>query len=229
MRLDRFICKHSEYSQKQARFLVASGRVQVANVIVTDGRHDVTPFCTVLLDGEVLQAKQAHYLMLNKPAGYLSATSDPEHKTVLELIDASIRSLLHIGGRLDLHSTGLLILTNDGRWSRRLTEPKQKLPKVYLVETLWPITPETEVRFAEGIYLATEDITTQPAQLEMLESCKARLTIYEGRYHQIKRMFQQLDNMVIALHRESMGDIVLDGALKPGQYRRLTEGEVASV
>lgn len=229
MRLDRFICKHTEYSQKAARYLVAAGKVSVAGVVVTDGRSEVSQFCTVALEGELLQQCQPHYLMLHKPAGYLSATCDPVHQTVMELVPARLRELLHIGGRLDLQSSGLLILTNDGLWSRQLTAPEQKVAKVYRLETLWPISEQAADVFAEGVRLEPEGIITQPAQLELLGPCEARLTIYEGRYHQVKRMFQQVDNMVISLHREAMGAIALDAALAVGEYRALTADEIASV
>ena len=167
--------------------------------------------------------------MLHKPVGYLSATSDPQHPTVMQLIPSPLREQLHIGGRLDRSSSGLLILTNDGLWSRRLTEPRIKLPKTYRVTTLRPISPETAERFAEGIYMTTEQLTTSPAQLQQLAPCEARLTIYEGRYHQVKRMFHAVGNQVVSLHRESMGAIVLDPALAAGEYRTLTTAEVASV
>jgi len=229
MRLDRFICKHTEYSQKRARYLVATGQVRVAGDVVTDGRYEVSPFCTVMLGDKLLQQCQPHYLMLYKPAGYLSATSDLEHQTVMELVPAEIRDQLHIGGRLDLHSSGLLVLTNDGVWSRYLTAPEQKVAKVYRVETLWPISEQTAEVFHAGVLLEPEGVTTQPAQLELLAPCEARLTIYEGRYHQVKRMFQQVDNMVIALHREAVGHIMLDPALAEGECRALTPQEIASV
>lgn len=165
--------------------------------------------------------------MLHKPAGYLSATTDPQHPTVMELIDEP--TTLHIAGRLDRASTGLLILTNDGIWSRLLTEPKQSVPKTYLVTTADPITEETHARFSQGIYFAYEDLTTQPAKLDVIGSCKARITIYEGRYHQIKRMFHAVGNRVVALHRLSMGNIHLDPTLEEGKHRYLTTEEVTSI
>lgn len=229
MRLDKFICKHSDLSHRDSRWAVAAGRVTVADSLITDPRAEIDRFVRVTLDGRVLQECQAHYIMLHKPAGYLSATSDPEHPTVMELMPSSMRERLHIGGRLDRASTGLLILTNDGLWSRRLTEPGKKLPKVYRVTTAEPIAADAEQRFAEGFYFATEDLTTTPAQLERLGEREARVTIYEGRYHQIKRMFARVGNRVVELHREKMGLIELDLALTPGEFRALTEAEVASV
>lgn len=146
-----------------------------------------------------------------------------------ELLPDRMRHGLHIGGRLDLASTGLLILTNDGNWSRRLTEPGTKTPKVYRVTTESAITVEAHQRFAEGIWFGYEQLMTSPAHLNELSTCCARVTIYEGRYHQVKRMFQAVGNRVMSLHRESMGNIRLDPELQPGHYRELTAEEIASV
>ena len=225
MRLDRFICKHTEYSHQQARRLVASGRVRVDDQVVRELRAEVTAFMRVMLDDRLLQQRTAHYLMLHKPAGYLSATTDPRHPTVLQLLPPELRSELHLAGRLDRATTGLLLLTNDGHWSRRLTAPEQKIPKVYRVTTAEPIHPDAQTRFMAGIWLAREGITTSPARLEQIGPCEARLTIFEGRHHQVKRMFAAVDNQVVQLHREAMGSIRLDPALAPGQYRCLTETE----
>ncbi|MCV6588406.1 MAG: 16S rRNA pseudouridine(516) synthase [Marinobacterium sp.] len=229
MKLDQFIRKQTGCSQRQARHWIIEGQVELSGVVTRDCRIKVTRFCTVLLRGEVLQRQEAHYLMLHKPEGYLSATCDAQHKVVLSLLPQELQAELHIAGRLDLQSTGLLVLTNDGRWSRCLTAPQQKLAKVYRLETLWPITPETAAVFEQGVWFESEGLRTQPAQLEILGRREARLTIYEGRYHQVKRMFQAVDNMVLSLHRESMGGITLDAALPAGAWRRLTQAEVASV
>lgn len=229
MKLDRFIANHTPHSRQAARLLVASGRVTVAGERVCDPRFDVDQFVAIRLDGALLQDRPALFYMLHKPIGFLSATRDLQHRTVLELFAPELREQLHIGGRLDRGSSGLLMLTNDGSWSRRLTEPKIKLPKTYQVTTLRPISSETAERFAAGIYMTTEQLTTSPAQLQQLGECTCRLTIYEGRYHQIKRMFHAVGNQVVSLHRESMGAIQLDPALAPGQYRALTAAEIASV
>lgn len=229
MRLDRFISKHTPHSHQASRLMIARGLVRVNGKVEQDPRADIDRFMAVTLGEVLLQQQTAHYLMLHKPAGYLSATSDPVHPTVMELMPASLRPLLHIGGRLDRSSSGLLILTNDGLWSRRLTEPGKKIAKTYRVTTARPITPETRHRFAEGIYFTPENITTSPAQLEQLDDYSARLTIYEGRYHQVKRMFHAVGNHVTALHRESMGEIRLDDTLELAASRPLTKAEVASV
>lgn len=230
MRLDRILSNQAQYSRQTSRQLIASGRVTVNDVVCRTPDQEVDRFAAVSLDGTLIKpGRPAHYLMLYKPAGYLSATCDPQHPTVMALLPDVWRDELHIGGRLDRSTTGLLILTNDGLWSRRLTEPRTKLAKVYHVRTRQPISSQTASRFAEGIHFAYEGLTTSPAQLEQLDEYSARLTIYEGRYHQVKRMFHAVGNQVESLHRESMGSIVLDPLLTPGQYRPLSPEEIASL
>ena len=227
MKLSRFLYHHTSHGKNDVRRILAAGRVTVDGKVERDSQSDIGDFTQVTLDDRVLRDTSAVYLMLNKPAGYLSATVDDEHPTVMELIDAP--ETLHIAGRLDRASTGLLILTNDGKWSRRLTEPKEGVPKVYEVTTAEPITAETAMRFQQGIYFAYEDLTTQPAELQILSAQRAQITIYEGRYHQIKRMFHAVGNRITSLHRLSMGAIQLDASLAPGQYRNLTQQEIESV
>jgi 16S rRNA pseudouridine516 synthase len=228
MRLDRFLSKHPEFNRQDVRHLLLAGRVRVDGQVVGDGRREVNDFNRIELDERVLQpGRPARYLMLHKPAGVVSATRDPQHRTVLDLLPETERADLHIAGRLDGNTTGLLLLTNDGKWSRRLTLPGSKLPKVYHVETAEPIGAEYVETFARGIYFAFEDLTTQPARLEILDSHSARLTLTEGRYHQVKRMFGHFRNPVTALHRESIGPIRLDPHLQPGQYRPLSAEEIA--
>ena len=226
MRLDRFLTRRGVHSGKEVARLLADDRVQVDGEVENSGLRKISRFCRVELDGEVLQEQEAIYLMLHKPAGYLSATTDPLHPTVIELIDHPLRGDLHLAGRLDRASTGLLLLTNDGRWSKLVTEPVEEIPKVYRVRTRDGIAPETAAIFAAGIYFAYEDLTTRPAVLEVLGEREALLTIHEGRYHQVKRMFHAVGNQVLGLHRESIGPLGLDG-LTPGMSRRLTGEEVA--
>ena len=229
MRLDDLINRYTGAGRRQARQMILAGRVQVDGAPWRDVSRIIDGFTAVALDGRRLHGRRARYLMLHKPRGCLSATVDPRHPTVLELLPEGERDGLHIAGRLDFNTTGLLLLTNDGRWSRRLTLPEEKLPKTYRVQTALPIAPETEAVFGAGMYFRRENLTLQPAQLERLGEREARLTIYEGRYHQVKRMFGYLQNKVVALHRESMGAIALDPALAPGQHRPLTAEEIASL
>ena len=230
MRVDRFLSNLPRFNRKQVRLLLVERRVTVDGVAVSDPHHEVREFSHVCVDDEVLQTgKSARYFMLHKPQGCVSATSDPQHPTVLDLLDEPDTHDLHIAGRLDFNTTGLMLITNDGQWSRRLTQPQTKLPKVYLVETEQVIGPEYAVTFKAGLYFAFEDLTTQPAELELLGPTTARLGIIEGRYHQVKRMFGHFNNKVIGLHRERMGPLVLDAALAPGEYRALTDDEIRQV
>ena len=201
--------------------------MSVDGAVEINGLRRIDRFSRVDLDLEILQEKEAVYLMLHKPGGYLSATSDPQHPTVMELIDHPLRDELHLAGRLDRASTGLLLLTNDGRWSKLVTEPAKKISKVYRVTTRDEISPETARIFAAGIYFAYEDLTTRPAVLEVLGAREALLTICEGRYHQVKRMFHAVGNQVLSLHRESIGPLVLAESLAPGEFRSLGATEVS--
>ena len=227
MRVDRFLSNLPRFNRKQVRLLLVEKRVRVDGTIVSDPHTEVLEFSRVEVDEEVLQVgKPARYFMLHKPPGCVSATRDPQHPTVLDLIHEADKDDLHIAGRLDFNTTGLMLITNDGSWSRRLTQPQTKLPKVYYVETEQDIGPEYAITFSQGLYFAFEDLTTQPAELELLAARSARLSIVEGRYHQVKRMFGHFDNKVLRLHRERMGPLVLDDALKPGEYRPLTAQEI---
>ncbi len=230
MRVDRFLSNLPRFNRQQVRVLLVERRVTVDGLAVSDPHHDVREFSRVCVDDEVLQAgKPTRYFMLHKPQGCVSATADPVHPTVLDWLNEPDKHELHIAGRLDFNTTGLMLITNDGQWSRRLTQPQTKLPKVYLVETEQDIGPEYAVTFAAGLYFAFEDLTTQPAELELLGPRSARLSIIEGRYHQVKRMFGHFDNKVIGLHRERMGPLVLDATLAPGEYRELTDEEIRQV
>ncbi|MHC8355351.1 pseudouridine synthase [Pseudomonas sp. LB3P81] len=227
MRVDRFLSNLPRFNRKQVRLLLVEKRVRVDGKVVSDPHAEVLEFSRVEVDEEVLQVgKPARYFMLHKPPGCVSATRDPEHPTVLDLIHEPDKEDLHIAGRLDFNTTGLMLITNDGSWSRRLTQPQTKLPKVYYVETEQEIGPEYALKFTEGLYFAFENLTTLPAELALLGPKSARLSIVEGRYHQVKRMFGHFDNKVLRLHRERMGPLTLDNALKPGEYRPLSDEEI---
>lgn len=227
MKLDRLIAGYEAMGRQAAHLAIAARRVRVDGVCVTDGHHPVDRFTLVELDDSVVQASErALYLMLHKPVGILSATKDDLHPTVIDLIDDPDKHTLHIAGRLDRSTSGLVLLTNDGRWSKRLMTAEEKVPKVYLVETLDPIVPDAVEAFARGFYFHTEDINTLPAELVLLGANQARLTLHEGRYHQVKRMFHRVGNRVISLHRESIGALTLPADLPPGAWRALTPQEV---
>ena len=227
MRVDRFLSNLPQFNRQQVRLLLIEKRIQVDGQVISDPRHEINAFSRIELDENILQAgKPARYFMLHKPQGCVSATRDAEHPTVLDLLNEPDKHDLHIAGRLDFNTSGLLLITNDGHWSRHVTQPQTKMPKVYYVETEQEITDAYISKFREGVYFAFEDLTTQPAGLELLGPFSARLSIVEGRYHQVKRMFGFFDNKVMRLHRESIGPLVLDSQLAPGAYRPLSPQEI---
>lgn len=230
MRLDRLLGNLPELNRRRARLLMLDGRVRLNGEPCRDPLREVRVFDRLELDGRLLQAgKPARYFMLHKPPGCVSATQDAQHPTVLDLLDEPDKGDLHLAGRLDFNTSGLLLITNDGLWSRRLTQPSSELAKVYRVEVEHPIGPEYAKAFARGLYFRFEDLTTRPADLELLAPRLARLSIHEGRYHQVKRMFGHFNNKVLALHRERMGPLTLDPRLAPGQYRALSHDEIALI
>ena len=227
MRLDRFLSNLPLFNRQQVRLLLIDKRIRVDGKIVCDPHHEIRAFSCVEFDDQCLQrGKPARYFMLHKPPGCVSATRDPEHPTVLDLMNEPDKEDLHIAGRLDFNTSGLMLITNDGQWSRHLTQPETKLPKVYYVETEQEISHDYVIKFNEGVYFAYENLTTQPAELELLGPFCARLSIVEGRYHQVKRMFGFFNNKVVRLHRERIGPLTLDERLSPGEYRALTSQEI---
>lgn len=229
MRLDRFIESQLACSARSVREMFVQRKVLLNGVAVAEGRGLISEFCRVEVAGNLLQARTPIYLMLHKPAGCVSATRDTKNPTVLDLINYPDKDQLHLAGRLDFNTTGLMLLTNDGRWSRRITQPQHKIPKTYWVKTKDEITQSQVNSFAQGIYFRFENLCTAPAQLRLIDSHTAYLTIHEGRYHQIKRMFGFFNNEVTGLHRLSMGDIQLDSTLAAGEYRQLSPAEIQSV
>ena len=224
-RLDRHLSTLLDIKRSDVRLLLAQGRVEVDGIIATNINQVITRFSDVRCDGKTIQARTARYLMLNKPAGIVSATVDDQHITVIDLLDQPWKDQLHIVGRLDFNSTGLVLLTNDGHWSRQLSLPGSNLLKRYRVRVEKSLTEDHVEAFRRGLYFKYEDITTRPAQLTILSEFEAEVGLIEGRYHQIKRMFGQFDNRVLSIHRFAVGSLTLDTGLAPGQSRELTPGE----
>ncbi|MCK9563140.1 MAG: 16S rRNA pseudouridine(516) synthase RsuA [Bacteroidales bacterium] len=229
MRLDRFIGNTTDHSRKAVKSLLRQGQVRVDGDVVSDPALQVSPGQTVTVAGETVEAAGPRYFMLHKPLGYVCATRDGRHPTVIDLLDEPNRDKLQIAGRLDIDTTGLVLITDDGQWNHAVTSPRRACHKVYRVETADDIGADTAARFARGILLDGERQRTRPATLELLYANEALLTIQEGKYHQVKRMFAAMGNRVTALHRESIGAIVLDPDLEEGEYRPLTRDEVASI
>ncbi|WP_250656888.1 pseudouridine synthase [Alkalimarinus coralli] len=228
-RIDRFISAHLEINRRDVKLMLAQKRIAINGIAINDSQQVIDEFSHVTLDGQVLQANKPKYLMMNKPAGVVSATKDEQHRTVIDLLDKATGSDLHIVGRLDLNSSGLLLLTNDSRWSRKIMAPENKVEKRYRVTLEKPLSDAYISAFYEGMYFAYEDITTKPAKLEIVSDYVADVSLTEGRYHQIKRMFGRFRNPVLALHRLSIGPLLLDPRLAVGESRELQSEEVSLV
>lgn len=230
MRLDKFLSQQLGVSRALVLRELRNKRVTVDGEIVKTGSMKISPEQRVEFDGNVLDLITGpRYFMLNKPQGYVCSTDDPDHPTVLYFLEEPVAYKLHAAGRLDIDTTGLVLMTDDGQWSHRITSPRHHCEKTYLVTLENPLADDTAAQFEAGVQLHNEDSLTKPAKLEKIEENLVRLTISEGRYHQVKRMFAAVGNRVVALHRERIGEIVMDEDLEPGQYRPLTEQEIASV
>ncbi len=229
MRLDKWLAHATGMSRIQVKRLIGKGFVTVDGETVTNPASKPSPDAEIILEGEVLQRPRARYFMLHKPDGYVCATEDGEHPTVLDLLDEPRLAGLHIAGRLDLDTTGLVLITDDGQWSHRVTSPRRGCVKRYQVELADPIGADYAERLQAGVQLQGERELTRPARLIEATPYIAWIEISEGRYHQVKRMFAALGNRVVALHRERIGGITLDPALAPGEYRPLTAEEIAAV
>ncbi|TRX54460.1 pseudouridine synthase [Thalassomonas sp. M1454] len=236
-RLDKFISQKLNVPKKQVRLMLAQKRVKVNGNVADSIDLIVDKFSVIECDGEILQANKASYIMLHKPIGVVSATKDDKHKTVIDLLDIKDypeKHLLHIVGRLDLNTSGLILLTNDSSWSESLTLPENKVDKVYRVTLENPIASDELKQqylsaFAKGMYFAYEDLTTKPATLQFISENEVLITLQEGKYHQIKRMFGRFQNPVIGLHRLSVGNLQLDSNLLVTQSRQLTACEVREI
>jgi 16S rRNA pseudouridine516 synthase len=228
MRLDQFIATSSELSRKEAKRAIATGDVQVNGIVWKNSATAVPANAEVMLQGEPVALPTERYLMLNKPAGFISATRDSDQPTALDLLPAELARNLHIAGRLDADTTGLLLLTSDGQWSHRVTSPRVECPKTYQVALSAPISQAAIAALEAGVMLRNDTKPTKPAQVTVLQSQLVELTISEGRYHQVKRMLAAVGNHVTTLHRSRIGGVTLDPALAAGEHRFLTSAEIAS-
>lgn len=227
MRLDQFLSKSCNVSRKQAKALIKASRVTVDDTVGKSAQQHIDNTSIVQVDGNVVSLPQHQYIMLNKPAGYVSVTVDDEHPTALSLIAHEQRENLHIAGRLDKDTTGLLLLTSDGQWSRKVSAPRYETPKTYIATLARPLTEEALQQLRDGILLRNDSKPTAPAKVTLLTENRVQLTITEGRYHQVKRMLAAVGNHVSFLHRQGIGNLTLKN-LAEGEYRQLSETEVQS-
>jgi len=229
MRLDKYLCQNTNLTRSNAKKAISSGQVSVNSECVKNTAFKVKPDDKVLYFNEPVSILGYRYLMLNKPLGYICSTQDEIHPSVLNLIDVDKPERLHIVGRLDVDTTGLVLITDDGQWSHRITSPKNNCQKTYQVDLAENIDVGVIEIFKQGLLLNNEKKSTLPAQLIIQAKQKALLSIQEGRYHQVKRMFAAVGNHVETLHRVSIGAITLDSQLADGEWRYLTEDEITSI
>lgn len=228
-RLDKFLSEYTGLSRSQATKALRQNLVKVNQQVIKDGALKISPEDQVEFDGTLLEWTIGNqYFLLFKPEGYICSHDDGEYPTVYQFFDYPLSSRLHTAGRLDVDTTGLVLLTDDGQWSHRITSPKYHCEKTYLVTLADPVEDFYLEQCAQGILLKGEKQPTKPAQIEIIDDYNLNLTIVEGKYHQVKRMFAALGNKVIALHRWRIGQIILDPQLEEGQYLALTNAEVQS-
>lgn len=231
MRLDKFLCDNNIGTRSQVKTYICQGLVTVngKSAVTPDLKVNVPPD-VVTFQGRELKKHGFVYYMLNKPKGVVSATRDDRFETVVELLQGCglPRNGIFPVGRLDKDTEGLLLLTDDGGLAHRLLSPRKHIDKTYLVTAERPLSPEDIARLEQGVDIG-EGRMTLPARVELQSAAKFYLTIQEGKFHQVKRMLQAVDNQVIALKRTAFGGIALDEGLRPGEYRELTEQEVAKL
>lgn len=232
-RLDKVLSHLGFGSRKELKKIVKAGQVTVNGVVVKQADMHVLPYDdNIEVNGKKIQYRQFVYLMMNKPPGVISATEDAFDKVVVDLLAPEHRAFAPFPvGRLDKNTEGLLLLTNDGKLAHRLLSPKKHVPKTYFAEIAGEVTEGDCKAFALGIHL-DDGSKTLPSELRVITRgaiSKIEITIYEGKFHQIKRMFAAVDKKVIYLKRLSMGPLKLDDRLELGQYRELTEQEITSL
>ena len=225
-RLDKLIADSGAASRREAKNLVRQGRVTVNGEFPSWYDVKLNPDTDLIcVDGQPLVCSKYRYFMLHKPCGVLSATEDREQKTVLDLLPENLRRLgLFPVGRLDKDTSGLLILTNNGQYAHNIISPARHVPKRYLAGLDARADKDTAEEFARGIVLS-DGLKCLPAELEVLEGNRALVTVYEGKYHQVRRMFAAAGLRVLTLCRLSTGALELDPILEPGQFRELSGAE----
>ena len=229
IRLDKYLADTGAASRREAKAYIRRGEVTVDGVPARAPEQKIAETAVVCLRGQILRYQAYHYYMLHKPAGVLTATADRSQPTVLDLFPPELQRFgLVPAGRLDKDTEGLLLITNDGELAHRLLSPKKHVDKVYYAKVQGKVDESDVKAFADGVDIG-DDTPTKSADLRILKSeeeSEIELTITEGRFHQVKRMFHAVGKEVIYLKRLSMGSLVLDKTLTKGEYRSLTEEEI---
>ena len=235
IRLDKYLADMSLGTRQEVKKYIRQGRVKINEDIIKKPEYKIREDeDKITFDGAPVAYETFEYYMLNKPAGVISATEDKRDKTVLDLIKEKKRKDLFPVGRLDKDTEGLLLITNDGALAHRLLSPKKHVDKCYYAKISGGVTEDDVRVFKERINIGTQEEPewTMPAELKILEKgtvSRIRLTIREGKFHQVKRMFLAVGKEVVYLKRERMGALVLDEELAPGEYRKLTDSELKSI
>ena len=232
IRLDKFLSEMSGWTRSEVKKIVRTGSVTVDGNEVKKPETKIDEKLSIVsVDGRQIKYNKYEYYMLNKPKGFVSATTDREYKTVVDIISSSEKKDLFPVGRLDIDTEGLLLITNDGELAHRLLAPKNHVEKTYYVEVSG-ILDDVDVDAVEKGLDIGEEKNTIPAKMEILKTdiqnniSSCYLTIHEGKFHQFKRMMKKLGKTVTYLKRVSMGSLILDSKLKKGNYRKLTEQEI---
>lgn len=231
IRLDKYISQALGLTRQEAKQVLKKGLITAEGKSFTKGDEKIDPNNIQLgYNGKPIQYEEFVYYMLNKPQNVVSATNDNLHQTVVELINDPIHKEIFPVGRLDIDTEGLLLITDDGNLSHQLTAPSKHVDKVYYTRVTGKLLEEEIVRFKQGIDIGEKHLT-KPAKLEILaaneEESEAKITISEGKFHQVKRMFHTCGHEVTYLKRVQMGSLILDDSLKPGEYRTLTKEEIS--
>ncbi|MCC4798442.1 16S rRNA pseudouridine(516) synthase [Enterovibrio norvegicus] len=226
MRLDKFVCKSTTLTRSDAIQYIQHGAVSVNGEIVKNERSQVHESNAVMLNGETLSPRPFRYILMHKPAGTICSNVDEAYPSLFNDTHIEHTEELHIAGRLDADTTGLVLLTDDGHWSFNITTPSMHCEKVYRVGLSRPIRDDAAEQFERGVLLQGENKPTLPAKLNIVSPKEVTLTITEGKFHQVKRMFAAIGNRVVSLHRERIGEVLLD--VEEGKWRFLSEGEIAS-
>ena len=231
MRLDKYLAEAAQCTRSESRELIRKGRVSVNGAVCRRPEQQVSEMDSIALDGKSRPRQAFVYIMLNKPAGVVSASADKRDTTVVDLVHSAYpRRELFPAGRLDKTSTGFVLITDDGAFAHDILAPRHHVPKTYRVTIDTPLTREMAEGFARGVVLA-DRVQLAPAEVSPLtaDGRTVRVVLHQGVYHQIKRMFGVYGAGVDQLHREAIGSVWLDQDLAPGQWRELTEAEVAAI
>lgn len=227
MRLDKYLCDCNIGSRSEVKQIIKKKSVYVNDKLINDNGFHVSANDKVVVNGNVIEYNEFLYFVMNKPAGVVTAREDNISKTVMDLIDVKCKDLSPVG-RLDKDTEGLLLITNNGKLNHNMLSPKKHVDKVYLVKLEHNISDDDILELEKGVDIKDDSITL-PAKIKRLDENIIELTIHEGRFHQVKRMMEAVNNRVVYLKRLSFGPLTLEEGLKTGKYRELSESEMESI